>query len=204
MTGNRLLAWVGPDPERIDVAHVVLAPDRLSAHGSSTAPEYALTYRLVTGPGWVTQRLDVRVDGDGWSRTLGLRRGAEGTWTSRRVESGTDGEATVSALEHPELAGALDCDLGLCPVTNTMPVLRAGLIEAARRGEQQRAELTVAWVAVPELDVLTATQQYESGAAVAGGGAQIRFQAGSFVEHIEVDADGLVVSYPSISRRIAG
>ena len=204
MTRNRLLAWVGPDPERIDAAHVVLGPDRLSAHGSSTTADYALTYRLLTGPGWVTQRLDVRVDGDGWWRTLGLRRGGEGRWTSRRVESGNDGEPTVSAVEHPELTGALDCDLGLCPLTNTMPVLRGGLIEAARRGEPSRAELTVAWVAVPDLEVQTATQQYESGPAVAGGGAQIRFQAGSFVEDIEVDADGLVVSYPSIGRRIAG
>jgi hypothetical protein len=203
MTGNRLLAWVGPDPERIDVAHVVLGPDRLSAHGSSTAPEYALTYRFDTGPGWVTQRLDVRVDGDGWWRTLGLRR-ADGRWTSQRVVSSTNGEPAVAAVEHPELAGALDCDLALCPLTNTMPVLREGLIGASRRGEQCRAELTMAFVGVPELDVLNATQQYESGAAVAGGGAQLRFQAGSFVEHIEVDADGLVVSYPSIGRRIAG
>jgi uncharacterized protein len=202
MTGNRLLAWSGPDPERIDVAHLVLGPDRLSAHGSSTTPEYALTYRLVTGPAWVTQRLDVRVDGDGWSRTLELRRDADGRWTSRRVERRTDGEP--AALEHPELAGALDCDLALCPVTNTMPVLRAGLIEAAGRGEQQGAELTMAWVAVPDLEVVPATQSYGSPVAVAGGGAQIRFQAGSFVEHIEVDADGMVVSYPSIGRRIAG
>ena len=204
MTGNRLLAWVGPDPERIDAAHVVLGPDRLSAHGSSTTPEYALTYRLLTGPDWVTQHLDVRVDGDGWGRTLGLWRSGEGRWMSRRVENGRDGESTPSTVDHPELAGALDCDLGLCPVTNTMPVLRAGLIEAAQRGERPRTELTVAWVAVPELNVLTATQQYESGAAVAGGGAHVRFEAGSFVEHIEVDADGLVVSYPSIGRRIAG
>ena len=186
------------------MAHVVLGPDRLSAHGSSTTPDYALTYRLLTGPGWVTQRLDVRVEGDGWWRTLGLWRDGEGRWASRRVESGSNGAPTVSAVEHPELSAALDCDLGLCPLTNTMPVLRGGLIEAARRGERPRAELTVAWVAVPALDVRTATQQYESGPAVAGDGAQIRFQAGSFVEHIEVDADGLVVSYPSIGRRIAG
>ena len=33
---------------------------------------------------------------------------------------------------------------------------------------------------------------------------EIRFQADTFVEHIEVDADGLVVNYPSIGRRIAG
>ena len=204
MTGNRLLAWVGPDPERIDVAHVVLGPDRLSAHGSSTTPEYALTYRLVTGPGWVTQRLDVRVDGDGWWRTLGLRRAGEGRWTSRRVESGTDGEPTVSAVEHPELTGALDCDLGLCPLTNTMPVLRGGPDRsgAARRAAARRVDGGMGRGS--RTGRPTATQQYESGPAVAGGGAQIRFQAGSFVEHIEVDADGLVVSYPSIGRRIAG
>jgi hypothetical protein len=85
-----------------------------------------------------------------------------------------------------------------------MPVLREDLIEASRRGEQRRVELTMAWVAVPELDVMSSAQRYDAGVPVVAGGAQIRFEAGSFHEHIEVDADGLVVSYPSIGRRLAG
>ena len=204
MTGNRLLAWIGPDPSRVDVAHVELGPDQLTARGSSVAAAYALTYELVTGPRWVTRRLDVRVDIDRSRRTLSLRRSPGGDWTSSRADLTTDGDPQSLRLEHPELAEALDCDLALCPLTNTMPVLREGLVEASRRGEPRRAELTMAWVAVPELEVVSSEQRYDAGVPVAGGGAQIHYQAGSFHEHIEVDADGLVVSYPSIGRRLVG
>jgi uncharacterized protein len=189
MTGSRLLAWAGPDPERIDVAHVVLGPDRLAAHGSSTTPEFALTYWLVTGPGWVTQRLDVRIDGDGWWRGLSVGRTDDGRWSSQHTDTTTAGTSATRTVEHPELSRALDCDLGLCPLTNTMPVLREDLIGASRRGEHRPVELPMAFVGVPELDVALAVQRYDPGVVVAGGGAQIRFQADTFVEHIEVDAD---------------
>jgi hypothetical protein len=204
MTGNRLLAWLGPDPARVDVAHVELNSDQLRARGSSVTSAYVLTYELVTGPRWVTSRLDVRADADGWRRTLTLRRSPGGEWTSSRADLPTDGEPQSRTFDHPELAEALDCDLGLCPLTNTMPILREGLVDASRRGEPRRAELIMAWVAVPELEVVSSEQWYDAGVPVAGGGAQIQFQAGSFREHIEVDVDGLVVSYPSIGRRLVG
>jgi uncharacterized protein len=204
MTGNRLLAWWGPDPPRIDVAHLRLAEDRLGAHGTSTTEAYALSYRLETGPSWVTRRLDVRVDGDGWWRQLTLERDLGGRWSSRRTDATAAGDPVTAAIEHDELDGALDCDLGLCPLTNTMPVLRHGLVEASRAGETRRVDLTMAWVSVPELEVMASAQHYGSGVAVAGGGVQIRFESGEFVEHIEFDAAGLVVSYPSIGRRLAG
>jgi hypothetical protein len=204
MTGNRLLAWIGPDPTRVDVAHVELGPDQLSARGSSVTSTYALTYELVTGPAWVTRQLDVRVDGDDWRRTLSLRRSADGAWSARRVDITSDGEPRTTTFEHPEVREALDCDLALCPLTNTMPVLREDLVGASRRGEPRRAELMMAWVAVPELEVVSSEQRYLAGVPVAGGGAQIQYEAGSFHEHIEVDGDGLVVSYPSIGHRLAG
>jgi uncharacterized protein len=204
MTGNRLLAWIGPDPPRVDVAHVELGSDRLAARGSSVTSTYALTWELVTGPAWVTRQLDVHVDGDGWRRTLSLRRSVDGAWSSRRDDASAEDEPVTSAFEHPELSAALDCDLALCPLTNTMPVLREDLVEASRRGEPRGAELTMAWVAVPDLKVVSSEQRYHTGVAVAGGGAQIQYEAGSFREHIEVDADGLVVSYPSIGLRLAG
>jgi hypothetical protein len=202
MNGYKLVSWTGPDPVRIDVASVRLADDHLTAHGSSTTADYALTYRLVTEPRWATRRLDVRVDGDSWWRELTLRRDDDGQWSSRHTAATGDGEPATASAEHDELHGALDCDLGLCPLTNTMPVLRHGLVEASRAGETRRVDLTMAWVSVPELEVVASAQRYDSGVAVAGGGAQIRYQAGDFVEHIEFDVDGLVVSYPSIGRRI--
>jgi uncharacterized protein len=195
-----MLAWTGPDPERIDVAHLRLDADRLSAHGSSITDDYALTFHLHTGPRWITRRLDVRVGGDGWWRALTLHRDEGGNWTSRRLDASSGEDPQVTDRGHSDLADALDCDLALCPLTNTMPVLREQLLDAARRGEHRWAELTMAWVAVPELEVQRSVQRYESGVAVAGGGAQIRFQSGEFVEHIEFDAGGVVVSYPSIGH----
>lgn len=199
---QRLLTWLGPDPRRIDVAHVRLWPDHLSAHGSSTDADHVLTYRLHTGPGWVTRALDVAVEGDGWRRTLALRRSQDGRWSAQRHESSRTGPPEGGPLALGDLDAALDCDLGLCPVTNSMPILREGLVTASRRGRPRRAELVMAWVSVPDLRVLASPQVYETGVAVAGGGAQVRFSSGTFTEHIEVDGDGLVASYPSIGRRL--
>jgi len=199
---RRLITWQGPEPRRIDVAHVHLGADRLSAHGSSTCADHVLTYRLRTGAAWVTRELDVAVEGDGWRRTLMLRRSQSGHWSARRRESSRAGPETDEQVALPDLDTALDCDLGLCPLTNTMPILRTGLVAASQRGEVRRAELTMAWVSVPDLRVTSSAQVYESGVPVVGGGARIRFSSEGFAAHIEVDGDGLVASYPSIGRRL--
>ncbi|MPY95170.1 MAG: hypothetical protein GEV08_19580 [Acidimicrobiia bacterium] len=226
---RRLLVWHGVDPERVDAADVQLGPDRLRARGTSLAPGYALSYRLATGPAWATRELGVRVEGDGWWRTLELRRGDDGEWSLRRREGPSGGAGAARAqvagvdaagvgaagrgeeLALPELAGALDCDLGLCLLTNTMPVRREGLVAAARDRQARRAELTMAWVAVPELVVSPAAQAYESvprpggppRGSTAAPGAVVRFSSGDFTASIELDADGLVVDYPGIGRRVA-
>ena len=82
MTGNeRLVAWRGPEPDRVDATRVVLEADRLRARGTSCAPDYVLTYRLDTGPGWVTRELDVHVIGALGERRLELRRDDGGEWS---------------------------------------------------------------------------------------------------------------------------
>ena len=158
MNGYKLVGWTGPEPMRIDVASVRLRADQLSAHGSSATEDYVLTYRLATVPHWITRRLDVRVDGDGWWRRLTLERDVGGRWSSSTEASG-EGEPVTTVAEHDELEGALDCDLALCPLTNTMPVLRHGLLEASRAGERRRVDLTMAWVSVPELEVVASAHR---------------------------------------------
>lgn len=200
---TRLLAWSGPDPRRVDAAHVWLGSDRLTAHGSSTTADHTVTYRLRTTEGWVTSALDVTVEGDGWRRMLALRRATDG-WSALVRERGADGDERVRPLELPDLGGALDCDLALCPLTNTMPVLREGLVAAAQRGERRRRDLLMAWVSLPDLQVLASQQVYEAGPpVVVGGGAHVRYAAGEFEAHLEVDADGLIVNYPGLGRRLA-
>ncbi|HEV8296613.1 MAG TPA: putative glycolipid-binding domain-containing protein [Acidimicrobiales bacterium] len=195
---ERLISWLGPDPPRVDVAHVTLGDGELSAHGSSTCAAHVLTYRVETGPRWITRALDVRIGGDGWWRTLQLHRSSAGVWSAWRADASRPPiELDVSGLDD-----ALDCDLGLCPLTNSMPVLREGLIAASRRGERRRADLTMAWVSVPELDVTAQVQTYEAAAPTAAGNARIRFASEDFAEHIEVDDDGIVLDYPSIGTRL--
>jgi len=73
------------------------------------------------------------VRGDGWSRRLELRHDGAGSWSA---EADHDGEVPLPGPggDVDAVAGALDCDLGLCPLTNVMPVRRHELHE--RPGER--------------------------------------------------------------------
>ncbi|MBX9243499.1 putative glycolipid-binding domain-containing protein [Actinotalea ferrariae] len=185
----------GPDPERIDAARVVLGADRLTAHGTSCATDHATAYRLDTGPGWVTRSLEVTTLGDHGARRLELSRDEGGTWAARRWVDGREVDVDL-----PDLRDALDCDLGLCPLTNTMPVLRGGLL----REGGGRSRLTAAWVEVPDLVVRADVQHYGPSVPSPGGGAAVEFGVEGFAATIVVDADGLVVSYPGIAERLRG
>lgn len=184
----------------MDVAAVRLGPGRLQAHGTSTTPAYVTDHRLTTGDGWVTRRLDVRTRGEGWARALTLERGEDGRWSAAWEADGRAADEPVPVL--PDLADALDCDLALCPLTNTMPVLRHDLLARARAGDTTPVHLVMAWVSVPDLSVHLSPQTYAAEHPVEPAGAVLRFESGPAVTWVEVDGDGLVVSYPGIGRRV--
>jgi hypothetical protein len=194
----RTLAWDGPEPVRVEAASVVLGADRLTARGSSTSADHVVEWALVTGAGWVTRSLSVRARGDGWARSLELGRGDAGGWTAVRAEDGQPAEP----LEVAGLEGALDCDLALCPFTNTMPVLRHDLVAAARQGRSTGVDLVMAWVSVPGLTLEVSPQRYAAVGPAPGGGAAIAFASGDFQAVIEFDGDGLVRRYPGLARRL--
>ncbi|MFF2052210.1 putative glycolipid-binding domain-containing protein [Leifsonia sp. NPDC058194] len=203
----RHVEWVGDeDPERLEAATVTLAPDRLDALGVSRTTDYVASWSLETGPDWVTTRLDVSVTGRGFTRWLVLRRDTGGRWTSESWTHGS-GDFHGATMAAPGLADAesvhdaLDCDLALCPVTNTMPVLRLG----ALRGVEE-TELTMAWVDLPSLEVRASRQAY-SGVEpfdAASGRGVVRYRSADrgFIADLGVDEDGLVIDYPRIARRI--
>lgn len=158
---------------------------------------YALDYRLETGRDWVTTELDVRARGDGWWTSLVLRRSARGDWSAAWSGEGMGSLPT----ELPDLESAQDCDLSLCPLTNTMPILRHGLVGASHRGDEEAHDLLMAWVSVPDLAVTRSEQRYAVSDPVDEGGALVGFSSSGFRTTIEVDADGLVVNYPGLARR---
>ena len=97
---------------------------------------------------------------------------------------------------------ALDCDLALCPFTNTMPVLRHDLVAAAQHGGSAAVDLVMAWVSVPDLTVHPSSQRYTVVGPAASGGALIRYTSGTFEATIDFDRDGLVREYPGLGKRI--
>jgi uncharacterized protein len=182
---ERLVIWRGLDEWRAEAAWVRIESDRLTATGTQlgAAPDpYRLDYTLRTGPRFVTETLDLSCVRSGALKRLRLVREPDGSWS-----------ADDRAL--PELEGALDCDLGLSPLANSMPVLRERLLAAGAEPH----EFTMAWVDVPELVVHRSEQRYEPV-----GERRVRFVAldGSFTADLEFDDDGLVVRYPDLAERV--
>lgn len=198
----RAITWV---KERgAEFAEVSLGGSWLRAAGVAVSADplpYHLNYELECADDFVTRSLTVQTRGANWSRHLTLSRDPRGTW---KVEASAEGEA--DGLPPPggdsaALATALDCDLGECPVTNTMPVLRHGLLH----GGAPR-DFIMAWVSVPDLAVRPSAQRYTfiSRLAAATGrpaAAVIRYESGSFRADVMFDGDGLVIDYPGLGRR---
>ncbi len=197
----RSLAWEKDDPFGVEFAEVTLADDHIEAHGVAigTSPAaYRLDYGLQTLPGHVTAWLSATVRGEGWARSMRLIRAADGTWAAKRTESGEPPFDGPPVDDLDTLADALDCDLAFSPMTNAMPVRR--LLAA---GAPPPAEITVAWVSVPDLGVTAERQRYTL-VERRDGGALVRFESldGTFSADIAVDRDGLVADYPRIARRV--
>ncbi|GMA24761.1 hypothetical protein GCM10025864_25200 [Luteimicrobium album] len=192
--------WVGEDdPHRLDAATLRLGADGLSATGTSRTDAYALSWTLDTGPGWVTRRLEVAVrgltsQGAPWSRDLVLERGDDGRWRCDARAAGTLDAPPPGIADPALLDDALDCDLGRCPATNTMPALRLGVLD----GDVAPTELVMAWVEVPSLRVVADRQTYAS--AVAGGPRVARYASERYTVDLELDPDGVVVRYPGLAR----
>lgn len=172
----------------MELAQVELSPVALTAtgHAIGTVPgPYRLTYELETGPDYVTEWMQVTSEGPNGRRTLELRRSEDGGWSA-------NGRAV------PGLDGALDCDLGRSPLTNTMPVLRHGLHHAGGP-----VDFVMAWISVPDLEVTASGQRY-SFMGSHGEGSVVRYEGRhrSFVGDLELDADGLVVHYPGLASRV--
>ena len=140
---------------------------------------YAVRYRIDCDSEWRCRALDVEIIGA--ARKLRLRGNASGRWT--------DGDGT----RLPALDGAIDVDLPITPFTNTLAIRRLALTAGAS------AELAVVYVRTPALSVELDRQRYICLEPL----RRYRYEAmdGSFTAELEVDAAGLVLTYPGLFRR---
>ena len=166
------------------------------AVGSAPLP-YRLDYELDCGDDYITSWLTVRAQGAGWQRKLELARDPDGKWSVQASAEGDPGLPLPPPGGDPAaFQRALDCDLGECPVTNTMPVLRHGML-----GGGEPREFIMAWVSVPDLSVRVSAQRYTFIEHDSAGLSVIRYQSGDFSADVTFDADGFVVDYPGLGRR---
>ena len=139
---------------------------------------FGCTYRICCDARWRVRAVEVHTAG-GDSCVLTTDGG--GSWR--------DGDG----LAIPELAGCLDVDISATPFTNTLPIRRLG--DQLR----QRTGLSVVYIPVPTLALAPAEQAYTR---LAERRYLVEGPIGSFQAEIEVDPDGLVVTYPALFRRL--
>ena len=168
---SRLVVWRGLDDWRAEAASVDFVRGGLVARGTQIGAGHRVEYELdASGDGFVTERLQVVATSD----ALGTRE---------------------LDLTRERMGDALDCDLALSPLTNAMPVLRHRLHE--RPGSH---DFTMAWVSVPDLEVLTSAQRYEHVRPGVVRFLDLGLHEG-FTAEIRFDDDGLAVTYPDLATR---
>ena len=200
---SELVVWKGTDAWRSEVAVVELDDGGAAATGTQVGLDplpYRLDYTLDATRGFVTRRLRIDVTGSGWRRSLDLRSDGRGSWQIGADQDGDAPDLPAPGGPTEQLAGALDCDLGLSPLTNTLPIRRAGL----HRGPGAHDFLMV-WVSVPDLAVLASPQRYEHVRLTAPGSVVRFVDRGlfpGFTAELELDDDAIVRRYPDLADRV--
>ncbi|MBA2275733.1 MAG: putative glycolipid-binding domain-containing protein [Chloroflexi bacterium] len=197
------LAWSVVASGGTEYADLRIGEASLSARGVAigTDPEpYRLEYRLRTGDRYITESLQVEAEGRGWRRTLVLDRSPAGTWQIDATSEGGDRFDRPPGGDAAALSDALDCDLGRCPVTNSMPVLRHGLLDGGGP-----IDFVMAWVSVPELSVHPSHQRY-TFVRREGDLVVVRYHGRhrEFTGELTFDDDGVIVTYPDLAQRLSG
>jgi hypothetical protein len=176
------ILWQDVGTGALDRCRLEAGPDGLRLSGLVLTPAYGtpldVRYRVEADQAGLTRRVELALDGGSVRRVL--LADAAGGW---RWDDGP---------ELPQVAGALDVDLVPTPATNTLPIRRLGLEVG------QAADLPVAWVQFPGLEVLRSDQRYRRLA-----GDRWHFSTGDFQAELQVDPDGLVLDYAGLFRSLA-
>jgi hypothetical protein len=168
--------------------HLVLRmrSDRIVAEGVIVATvegvHFAATYRVECDAAWRTRVTKARLIGVD-DRGIDLTSDGAGHWRDGR------------GVAVQELDGAIDVDVSATPFTNTLPIRRLDLAEG------QTADIRAAYVHLPDLTVTIDPQRY----TCLKRSQRYRYESldSDFVREIDTDADGLVVTYPGLFKKVS-
>ena len=168
-------------------------PGREDARVERTASGWRLTGELDVEEAGVAARLHYVIECDTEWRTRSAAIEGQASGVPVRFALGADGEGnwTRDGAPVPELAGALDVDLGFTPATNTLPIRRLSLAVG------ESAPVRSAWLRFPELRLETLEQTYTRESE-----QSFRYRAlvdgEPFVARLDTDAYGRVLQYEGL------
>jgi uncharacterized protein len=172
---------------RVDV------PGREDARVEQTPAGWRLTGYLDVEEDGVPASLRYRIDCDHeWRTRSALIEGQAGSQPVRfALAADGAGQWARDGQALPELAGALDVDLGFTPSTNTLPIRRLSL------AVDETAAVQSAWLRFPELRLERLEQTYTREA-----GQVYRYEAqvdgDPFTARLDTDAYGRVLRYEGL------
>ena len=184
---GRTVVWTPIwNPARIGqgLEHLLLsaqAADSLLLGFDEADKPYRLHYACAWDAQWYLQTAHFEVTTAQMTRSLHLRADGQGCW-----QDGTD-----QAL--PALTGCKDLDLWPTPFTNTLAIRRLGL------ALQERRVIRAVYVAAPALTVTVMEQAYTRLEE-----RRYRYEsvASGYQADLAVDAEGVVLEYPGLFRRL--
>ncbi len=187
---RRSWLWQRLDEPGLEHFFVEETSDGVALDGSLVASldgePLRLRYTVRCNTGFEVQSVDLTCDADA-VRRLVLHRDALGRWTGENDS------------ELPECAGCADIDIAATPSTNTLPVRRLRLAQG------ESAEVRVVYISVPSLAVSVDRQCYTL-LRQHGEESVYRFEsldaAPGFVAEVTVGADGFVVDYEGLFKRL--
>lgn len=184
---NRSIMWAQVGETGLEHLHLSQRKDEIIADGLVLLKEQNVPlrvhYTVRCDSKWITREVALHVVGLTSARQR-LTADGTGHWFRRGKK--------LAALD-----GCLDVDINVTPFTNTLPIRNLAL----QPGES--AEINVVYISVPELSFRPAQQRYTCLELTPEGG-RYRYESPTtgFTREITVDADGLVIDYPGIWRRV--
>ena len=184
----REVVWSASDAPGLEHLRLSMHNDSVVADGIvigvTEGRPFRIAYEVRCDVGWRVRAVRIGVPCSELPRVELLSDGL-GHWTT------PDGHAVS------ELRGYIDVDISVTPFTNTLPIRRLGLAPT------ESAELSVAYFEGTALQAWPEPQQYICLEKNSRGGLY-RFLSldGGFTADLPVDAEGLVLDYPGLFKRV--
>jgi len=152
--------------------------------GVSNRMPFRLHYEITCDSNWNVKKLDLALL-SGSRKSLKILVDGQGHWSTHKGDP------------IPSLDGCLDIDISATTFTNTLPIRRLKLSPG------QSAELLVAYILIPEIELMTDRQRYTCLELHDQGGLY-RYESmeSDFKAELPVDSDGLVIDYPGLFKSI--